>query len=131
MLMTNTVVPQEGPATISRVGDHPQTVHMGHLLPTEWDVAGLTSVLINKMKFGDSVLEVHNDGQTVHRFAIWHGGVVEGNQVVDGAFIAETGYIRPGELTTLHIDPEPGAYVLICSLRGHRARGMHTTVQVQ
>ena len=116
---------------ISHVGDHANMVHMGHLELTEWDVSGLNSVLSDELTVGDSTLEVHNDGQTVHRFAIWSGGVVEGDQVVGGALIAETGYIQPGELTTVDVDLEPGEYVLICSVRGHTARGMHATVKVQ
>ena len=122
---------EETTATVSHVGDHANTVHMGHLLLTEWDVSGLNSVLSDELAVGDSILEVHNDGQTVHRFAIWLGGVVQGDQVVGGALIAETGYIQPGEFTTLEVDLEPGEYVLLCSVRGHATRGMHATVKVQ
>ena len=122
---------EETTVAVSHVGDHANMVHMGHLLFTEWNIAGLNSVLSDEVQIGDSVLEVHNDGQTVHRFAIWLGGVVEGDQVVGGALIAETGYIQPGEFTTLAIDLEPGEYVLLCSVRGHLARGMYATVTVQ
>ncbi len=121
----------ETAATVSHVGDHSQTMNTGHLLLTEWDVAGLNSGLGDEVMLGDSVLEVHNDGQTVHRLAIWRGGVLQGDQVVGGTLIAETSYIRPGELTLLEVDLEPGEYVLICSVRGHLARGMYDTVQLQ
>ena len=114
----------ETTAAVSHVGDHSQLLHMGHLLLTEWDVAGLNSVLSNEVKVGDSALEVHNDGQTVHRLSIWRGGAVEGDQLVGGTLVAETGYIRPGELTLLNVNLKPGKYVLVCSVRGHAARGV-------
>ena len=122
---------EETTATVSHVGDHSNTLHMGHLVLNEWDVSGLGSALGDEVMAGKSVLELHNDGQTVHRFAIWHGGEVQGDQVVGGTLIAETGYIRAGEFTTLDVDLEPGEYVLLCFVRGHAARGMHATVQLQ
>ena len=123
--------PEESVHVVSHVGDDSQMMHMGHLLLTEWNVAALNSGLNDELKHGESILEIHNDGQTVHRFALWRGGVVEGDQVVGGNLVAETDYIRPGELTTLDVDLETGGYVLVCSLRGHMARGMHAMVQVQ
>ena len=122
---------EDATRAVSYVGDHSNVVSMGYLQLTEWKVAGLGSVLENEMKAGDSVLEVHNIGQTAHRLVFWRGGEVQGDQVVGGTLVAETSYIRPGELATLHIDLEPGAYVLICSVRGHAARGMYATVQLQ
>ncbi len=122
---------EETTATVSHVGDHSNMLHMGHLVLNEWDVSGLGSALDNEVIAGKSVLELHNDGQTVHRFAIWHGGVVDGDQVVGGVLIAETGYIRPGEFTTLDVDLEPGEYLLLCSVRGHTARGMYATVVLE
>ena len=118
-------------AAVSYVGDHSNTVSMGHLRLAEWEVTGLGSVLSNEMNPGDSVLEVHNIGMTAHRLAIWRGGEVLRDQVVGGSLVAETGYIQPGEITTLHVDLEPGEYSLICAVRGHTARGMYATVQVQ
>ncbi len=121
----------ETTATVSHVGDHANMVTMGHLVLNEWDISGLGSALDSEVMAGKSVLELHNDGQTVHRFAIWHGGEVQGDQVVGGTLIAETGYIRAGEFTTLDVDLEPGEYVLICSVRGHAARGMYATVVLE
>lgn len=121
----------ESTAAVSHVGDHSNTLTMGHVLLTEWDVSGLNSGLTNEVGLGDSVLEVHNDGQTVHRLAIWRGGVVKGDQVVGGALIVETGYIRPGEFSSLNIDLEPGEYVLVCSVRGHLERGMYGTINLE
>ncbi len=118
-------------ALVSHVGDDSNMLHMGHLLLTEWEVSSLNSLLSDELTIGNSVLELHNDGQTVHRFAIWRGGVVQGDQVVGGTLIAETGYIHPGEFTTLDIDLEPGEYLLLCSVRGHLERGMYATVQLQ
>ena len=118
-------------ATVSHVGDSSNILHMSHLLLTEWNVSGLNSLLGDELKTGKSALELHNDGQTVHRFAIWLGGAVQGDQVVGGALIAETGYIQPGELTTLDVDLEPGEYMLLCSVRGHAARGMYATAVLE
>ena len=128
-----TILPrsEESAHAVSHVGDHSQMMRMGHLMLTEWDVTALNASLNDELKHGESVLEIHNDGQTVHRLAIWHGGVVQGDQVVGGALITETDYIRPGEFTILDVDLEPGEYVLVCSIRGHTARGMHAPVQVQ
>ncbi len=122
---------EETTAAVSHVGDHSNTLPMGHVLLTEWNVSGLNSILGDELKTGESALELHNDGQTVHRLAIWRGGEVQADQVVGGALIAETGYIQPGEFTTLDVDMEPGEYVLICSVPGHTARGMYATVQLQ
>ncbi len=122
---------EESMPAVSHVGDHSQMMHMGHLLLTEWDVAALNAALDDELKHGESVLEIHNDGQTVHRLAIWHGGVVQGDQVVGGALITETDYIRPGELTILDVALERGGYLLVCSIRGHTARGMYAPVQVR
>ena len=94
-------------------------------------VSGLGSALDSEVMAGKSVLELHNDGQTTHRFAIWRGGEVQGDQVVGGALIAETGYIQPGEFTNLDVDLEPGEYVLLCTVRGHTARGMNATVVLE
>ena len=122
---------EETTAAVSHVGDHAQTLNMGHLLLTEWDVTPLSSVFSEEIKDGASMLEVHNDGKTVHRLAIWRGGAVQGDQVVGGSLIAETDYIRPGEFTTLEVDLEHGTYVLICSVRGHVGRGMSATFELQ
>ncbi len=120
---------KEAPASVSHVGDHTNTMSMGHLLLTEWEVSALSSVLSQEVKPGRSTLEVHNDGQTVHRLAIWRGGVVEGDQVVGGTLVAETEYIRPGKMTTMDLELESGEYVLVCTVRGHLARGMYATVK--
>ena len=121
----------ESAHAVSHVGDYSQMMHMGHLLLTEWDVTALNASLNDELKHGESVLEIHNDGQTVHRLAIWRGGVVEGDQVVGGTLIAETEYIQPGKMTNIDVDLESGAYVLVCSVRGHLARGMYATVNSQ
>ena len=121
----------ETTAKVSHVGDHSNIMDMGHLLLTEWDISGLNSGIGEEVKLGHSVLELHNDGQTVHRLAIWRGREVQGDQVAGGTLVAETGFIRPGELVSMDIDLEPGAYVLICSVRGHLSRGMYATVQLQ
>ena len=75
---------------------------------------------------------VENNGYLPPEFTInnYHHRL-ENMEVVGGALVAETGYVRPGEMVTLNIDLEPGEYVLICSVRGHLERGMFGTVQLQ
>ena len=121
----------ETTGTVSHVGDSSNTMRMSHLLLTEWEVTGLNSNIAEELKAGESNLELHNDGQTVHRLSIWRGGEVLRDQVVGGTLVAETGYIQPGEFTTLDIVLKPGGYVLLCSVRGHAARGMYATLQLQ
>ena len=122
---------EETTATAHHLGDHSNMLHIGHLLLTEWDISGMSDFLSDEIKIGDSVLEVHNDGQTVHRFAIWRGGVLAGDQVVGGTLVAETSYIQPGGLSSLKVDLEAGDYVLVCSVRGHLERGMYGTIKLQ
>ena len=127
------ILPQgkETTATVSHVGDRSNIVPIGHLQLTEWKVAGLNNGLSNEVKLGDAVLELHNDGQTVHRLAIWRGGGVNGDQMEGVTLIAETGYIGPGELANLNVNLEPGKYVFICTVPGHLARGMYATVELK
>lgn len=122
---------EEPTVTVSRVEDYNPVVSMGHILLNEWDVAAMGMILSDEVKAGSSVLEVHNDGEKVHRLAIWRGGGVEEDHVVGVTLIAETGDIQPGGVETLDVDLEPGEYALICSVPGHLARGMHAKVQVQ
>ena len=103
-------------------------MYMGHLVLTEWDITALESSLSHEMKVGNSTLELHNDGHTVHSFVIWRGGEVQGDQVVGGTLVARTTYIQPGDVAVLEVDLEPGEYILVCDVQGHVARGMHAKV---
>ena len=123
--------PEESTHQVAHVGDHSTTMHMGHLKLTEWDIASLESSFDREIKVGNSSLEVHNDGKTVHSFGIWRGGEVQGDQVVGGILVAQTTYIQPGGVASLELDLEPGEYMLVCGVRGHVARGMHAEVVLQ
>ena len=120
--------PQESTMNVAHVGDHSNIMYMGHLLLTEWAITGLESSITHEITVGNSALEVHNAGHTVHGFGIWRGGEVQGDQVVGGFLVAQTTYIQPGGVQALKVDLEPGEYVLVCNVRGHVARGMHAEV---
>ena len=122
---------EESTVKVPHVGDHSHTMYMGHLLLTEWEIDSLASSFNHEIKVGNSSLEIHNDGHTVHSFGIWRGGDVQGDQVVGGILVAQTTYIQPGGVTTLEVDLEPGEYVLVCGVRGHVQRGMHAKVVLE
>ena len=48
----------------------------------------------------------------------------------DGADVAKSDKIGPGESTTFRVTLEPGTYVFYCSVGNHRAMGMEVTVTV-
>ena len=102
---------------------------MGHLLLTEWEISGLGRVLRQEVRAGNSILELHDNGQTVHRLAIWRGG--GGDQALGVNLIAESGYIQPGEIATLDVGLGPGTHVFICTVPGHLARGMYAQVDLK
>ena len=104
---------------------------MGHLMLTEWEISSLESSFDHEIKVGNSLLEVHNGGHTVHSFVIWRGGEVQGDQVIGGTLVAQTPYIQPGGVALLEVDLEPGEYILVCDVQGHVARGMHAEVVLE
>lgn len=48
----------------------------------------------------------------------------------DGADVAQSDTIRPGDTSTFTVTLEPGTYVFYCSIGNHRAMGMQTEVTV-
>lgn len=114
--------------TMSMAENHPNTMPMGHLQLTEWAITSMAGSVDREIGVGNSTLEVHNDGHTVHSLTIWRGGEVQGDQVVGGTLVAQTAYIQPGGVAPLEVDLEPGEYLLVCGVRGHAARGMHAKV---
>ena len=122
------ISPEQSTVKVANVGDDSNTMQMGHLLLTEWNIAGLESSFDDEIKVGNSLLELHNDGHTVHSFVIWRGGEVQGDQVVGGTLVAQTPYIQPGGVALLEVDLEPGEYMLVCGVRGHVAKGMYAEV---
>ena len=69
---------------------------------------------------GTYTFEVANTGNMPHDFMIER----------DGADVAGTEVIRPGESTTLEVEFAPGDYVFYCSVGAHRAAGMELPVTV-
>jgi plastocyanin len=72
------------------------------------------------LKAGDYAIEVVNDGGATHDL------VVE----KDGADVAKSDTIAPGETGTVSVTLVPGKYVFYCSIGTHRAMGMEIEVTV-
>jgi plastocyanin len=72
------------------------------------------------LKAGDYQIEVVNDGGATHDL------VVE----KDGADVAKSDSIAPGESGSVAVTLEPGKYVFYCSIGTHRAMGMEIEVTV-
>jgi plastocyanin len=73
------------------------------------------------LKAGPYLVKVDNTGNATHDL------VVEQN----GARIAGTSSISPGQSASLSVFLKPGSYVFYCSIGNHRAMGMETKVTVQ
>ncbi|MDQ1662434.1 MAG: hypothetical protein QOJ68_2414 [Blastococcus sp.] len=73
------------------------------------------------LKAGPYLVKVDNTGNATHDL------VVEQN----GAKIAGTSSIAPGQSGSLSVTLKPGSYVFYCSIGNHRSMGMETTVTVQ
>jgi plastocyanin len=69
---------------------------------------------------GDYEIQVVNDGGATHDL------VVE----KDGADVAKSDTIAPGDTGSFSVSLEPGEYVFYCSIGTHRAMGMEVTVTV-
>jgi plastocyanin len=69
---------------------------------------------------GSYTFEVVNEGRMPHDFVVER----------DGADVAATDILQPGESATLTVTLEPGDYVFYCSVGSHRAAGMETPVTV-
>jgi plastocyanin len=65
-------------------------------------------------------IEVVNDGNATHDLVVER----------DGADVASSDTIAPGQSTTVSVALEPGEYVFYCSIGNHRAMGMELTVTV-
>ena len=64
--------------------------------------------------------EVVNDGKATHDLVVQR----------DGADVASSDTIAPGQSTTVSVALEPGEYVFYCSIGNHRTMGMELTVTV-
>jgi plastocyanin len=65
-------------------------------------------------------IEVVNDGKATHDLVVQR----------DGADVASSDTIAPGQSTTVSVALEPGEYVFYCSIGNHRTMGMELTVTV-
>jgi plastocyanin len=72
------------------------------------------------LKAGPYLVKVDNTGNATHDL------VVEQN----GAKIAGTSSIAPGQSASLSVTLKPGSYVFYCSIGNHRSMGMEVTVTV-
>jgi uncharacterized cupredoxin-like copper-binding protein len=69
---------------------------------------------------GSYTFEVVNEGRMPHDFVVER----------DGADVAATDVLQPGQSATLTVTLEPGDYVFYCSVGSHRAAGMETPATV-
>ena len=69
---------------------------------------------------GSYTFEVVNEGRMPHDFVVER----------DGADVAATDVLQPGQSATLTVTLEQGDYVFYCSVGSHRASGMETPVTV-
>ncbi|MGY2067803.1 cupredoxin domain-containing protein [Blastococcus sp. SYSU DS0619] len=69
---------------------------------------------------GSYEFEVVNEGDASHDFVVER----------DGADVAATQVLQPGQSETLAVELEPGTYVFYCSVGNHRSMGMEITVTV-
>ena len=65
-------------------------------------------------------IEVVNDGKATHDLVVQR----------DGADVASSDTIAPGQSTTVSVALAPGEYVFYCSIGNHRTMGMALTVTV-
>ncbi len=69
---------------------------------------------------GSYTIEVVNEGNATHDLVVER----------DGADVAATENIAPGQSATLTVTLEAGEYVFYCSVGNHRAMGMEVQVTV-
>lgn len=74
----------------------------------------------DQLAAGDYTIELTNDGDATHDLVVEQ----------DGADVARTDTIGPGETSSLEVTLEPGEYVFYCSIGNHRGMGMEVTVTV-
>ena len=89
---------------------------------------------------GTVAFDVDNQGHEPHELVVVEAagaddlpvvdGVVDEEQLADGAFIGEIAPFPDGETCQGAFDLAAGDYVLFCNLADHFARGMHTTFTV-
>jgi plastocyanin len=82
---------------------------------TEYEIAMPTS-----LSAGSQIFRVTNNGAAAHNFEIEGQGIEE--KFEDN--------LAPGEIKTMQLDLEPGAYEVCCPVGNHREQGMETQLTV-
>lgn len=72
------------------------------------------------MQAGKVSFRVENGGKEQHAFEIEGNGVHQSTQLLSG-----------GSTASLDVDLKPGTYTVYCPVKGHKEKGMKTTVTVQ
>jgi uncharacterized cupredoxin-like copper-binding protein len=90
---------------------------------------------------GDVTFDVKNDAEQKHEFVVFKTDLAPDALPTDDAgdvdeegagvtHIDEIGGIPGGESSSLTVNLDAGAYVLICNLPGHYRQGMHVAFEV-
>jgi uncharacterized cupredoxin-like copper-binding protein len=108
----------------------------GTIVTTEKDFAiGLEE---SSTPAGSVTFDITNDGPSTHEFVVFKTDLAQDALPVDGSTVSEDTLdlvdeaedIAPGVGTSLTVDLEPGAYVVICNVEGHYKAGMHAALTV-
>ncbi|HEX7154857.1 MAG TPA: sulfocyanin-like copper-binding protein [Thermoanaerobaculia bacterium] len=109
----NSPVPIEKEQPANRAGGTATVGHDVQLL--EYQIRIPQTLAAGKQKFA-----IENAGREQHAFEI------EGNGVH-----TSTNVLGRGDRTSMEVDLKPGTYTIYCPVKGHKEKGMTTTVTVQ
>jgi uncharacterized cupredoxin-like copper-binding protein len=118
-----------GPAATGVPGD-------GTIVTTERDFA--IALEETSTPAGSVTFDLTNDGPSTHEFAVIRTDLAADALPVSGPTVTEAGLdlvdevedIAPGVGTSLTVDLQPGAYVVICNVEGHYGAGMRASLAV-
>jgi hypothetical protein len=74
------------------------------------------------IKSGRAVLELRNLGEDAHDLVL---------QRANGRVVARWPEAQPGDVLDREVTLKPGLYRFVCTLAGHRARGMQALLRVR
>ncbi len=74
---------------------------------------------------GKVTFQVRNEGTVDHNFVVFQGTDPKTRKK-----LAEIDAVKPGEARELSVQLEPGEYHIVCTVAGHEAAGMTTTLKV-
>lgn len=90
---------------------------------------------------GEVTFDITNDGPSVHEFVVFHTdlaadglGTEDGlvDEDLDGLdLVDEAEDIEPDATTSLTVDLDPGAYVVLCNIQGHYEAGMYSAFTIE